>query len=470
LSWTIAKASWSPWGGVRLGGLTAEAVYSGEGTLAPIFEIGELRVQPYWGALFGGRLEIREIRVKSPRGKVPVELLAQLMRGGGSMEVARMTVTEQATETESGSRERPGGEQDGVGESPDPGGKGQTAPGQKKPAAAPPAPVRREQPGRLIVEDGELHVYTMAHRDRALVITGIGGELPFAGEEAAGWFQTAGVRIADRELVGALKIPVAWRKPVLRLAPVEVRWNGLRVRTLAALRVRGRVTGSVEIRALPGPLKPVNLPGWPSLRVSAGELEMLARWQGELTRPGSWVGNVVAVGSELRAQHADRGNPLVFDRGQVVIDLRGGIVQVADARLMGERLSLMGNGLGLMDGRTAAVLRVVADPELAEKMTEVAAGSMLSGGWTRSWLAPLETPDRYYRDIHLQGGFPTYRVDVGRKREQMDLRQAWRLAVAFVKREQAEEHQGARTRPHPGPAGEPRNGSGEGPAGGAGAS
>jgi hypothetical protein len=250
---------------------------------------------------------------------------------------------------------------------------------------------------------------------------------------------------------------------------VEMRWNGLKVRTLAALRVRGRVTGSVEIRGLPGPLKPVNLPGWPAVGISAEEVELLARWQGELTRPASWVGNLVAVASGLRGHHADRGEALVFGKGQVVVDLRGGVVHVADARLMGERLSVLGNGLGLMDGRAAAVVRVVADPEYSGLMTEVAIGSFLSAGWTRSWLAPLETPDRYYRDIHLQGGFPTYMVDIGRNREPLDVRRAWQLAVAFVKREQREEHEGELLHPGIGWAGGARNGRVDDPVGGEGA-
>ena len=478
LSWTIAKASWSPWGGGCLGGLTAKAVYSGEGTLAPIFEIDEIRVRPYWGALLGGRLEFREIRVKSPRGKVPVELLAQLMQGDGRVDVARMTVPKQTPEEENGPRKRPGEEQPGEEpkEKPDQSGDRQASHGKKKPGegaepppSSPPASVRREKPGHLVVEDGELHVYTMSHREQPFVVAGIAGEMPFAGEDAAGWFETSGVRYGDHGLVGALRIPVAWQKPVLRLSPVEMRWNGLRVRALAALRVRGRVTGSVEIRGLPGPLKPVNLPGWPAVGISAEEVELLARWQGELTRPASWVGNLVAVGSELRGHHADRGEALVFGKGQVVVDLRGGVVQVADARLMGERLSVMGNGLGLMDGRAAAVVRVVADPEYSGKMTEVAIGSFLSAGWTSSWLAPMETPDRYYRDIHLQGGFPTYVVDIGRNREQLDVRRAWQLAVAFVKREQREESEGGLLYPGIGWAGGAQNGRVDDPVGGEGA-
>ena len=285
-----------------------------------------------------------------------------------------------------------------------------------------------------------MQLYRLADPEQTIVIGGISGELPFAGGDATGWFEWTGVHLGGSKLVDGMRVPVQWQKPVLRTSPVEMTWNGLKFRALTALRIRGRVTGSVEIRGMPGKLPPMQIPGWPSVAVAAGQVEMLARWQGDLTRPGTWVGNLVGVASEMGARHGDRGEPLAFDSGRVAVDLRGGVLQAPDVRLMGERLSIMGNGIVLMDGRAVAVLRVVADPEYAETLTAVSIGSMISRGWTGSWLAPLDTPDRYYRDIHLQGQFPSYAVDVGRKREEMDLMRAVQWLAAFVKREQREEH------------------------------
>ena len=92
LSWTVSEASWSPWGGARLGGLKAEAMSSGQGELAPICEIEEIRIQPHWGERLNARLAFREVRVKSPRGKVPMELLLSLMAPDGSADTARIEV------------------------------------------------------------------------------------------------------------------------------------------------------------------------------------------------------------------------------------------------------------------------------------------------------------------------------------------------------------------------------------------
>ena len=63
---------------------------------------------------------------------------------------------------------------------------------------------------------------------------------------------------------------------------------------------------------------------------------------------------------------------------------------------------------------------------------------MLTGGWTRSWLAPLVTSDRHYRDFQLQGTLDRAVVDVGRKGEDMEVSQAWNRMMAFLKNETEE--------------------------------
>lgn len=458
LSWTIAKASWSPWGGARLAGLRAEAERTGEIEFPPVFEIAEIRVQPYWRQLLAGSLRIRELRVTSPRGKVPVQLLAQLMVPGGPVGQVRVDMPEDQPGAQP--QESTPGKQPGPGA----GKPEETADAQKKAPKSAGGPQKQvpvppggrnedvELVGRLFIEDGELQIYDLPDPERALVLSGLRAELPISGNEAAGWIETGGVRLGETSLAPKIRMPVSWERPVLHLAPMEFDWNGLRFRTLAALRVRDRVTGGVEIRGLPSKLEDQSLPGWPSLRVSAEHVEVLARWEGDLVRPGTWTGSLVGAVTGLRAQHTQRGDPVVFEKGFFAAALQGGVVQVPDMRLRGERLSLMGNGLALMDGRAAGVVRVVADPDYAEKLSLVATGSLISRGWTRSWLAPLETPDRYYRDIHLQGRFPTYLVDVGRKREPLEVGQAVRWVAAFVKREQREE--GFKSVPAPEPNGE----------------
>ena len=99
----------------------------------------------------------------------------------------------------------------------------------------------------------------------------------------------------------------------------------------------------------------------------------------------------------------------------------------------------MGNGLLNIDGNLLAVLRLVSEPVIAERLTNIAIGSLASRGWTSAWFKPLETPDRLYRDLHFEGILPDATVNTGRKGEAVPLPQLIELLRNFTKHEVAEE-------------------------------
>lgn len=144
----------------------------------------------------------------------------------------------------------------------------------------------------------------------------------------------------------------------------------------------------------------------------------------------------------LRVRQKNRGEDLQFEVARLTGMMLGGTLQVSDARILSERLSFLGNGVILPDGRVLGVMRVVADREYAEAITKVAVGSFIAGGWTRSWLHPLITPDRHYRDIKVRGTTSKATVDVGKKGEELEVNQAWERMVAFVKEEVEETQSG----------------------------
>ena len=92
-----------------------------------------------------------------------------------------------------------------------------------------------------------------------------------------------------------------------------------------------------------------------------------------------------------------------------------------------------------LSGETTAVLRLVAAPEISENITRIAIGSLVSHGWQSSWLSPLETPDRYYRDLHFRGPINKLTFDPGRKGEIIPLSKGIQLMKAFYHREASEE-------------------------------
>jgi hypothetical protein len=93
------------------------------------------------------------------------------------------------------------------------------------------------------------------------------------------------------------------------------------------------------------------------------------------------------------------GNKASFNQGQALIVFQQGILRCIDARLVGDDLSLLGNGMALGDGRFAGHLRIVAAPEsLAAIAKRIQNDSPLQ-------LTPLSTPQRAALDMRAFG-FP----------------------------------------------------------------
>ena len=90
------------------------------------------------------------------------------------------------------------------------------------------------------------------------------------------------------------------------------------------------------------------------------------------------------------------------------------------------------------------VVRLVGDWEHAEAIRRIVSGALLSR-WTAAWMQPLETPDRLYRDLRLEGTVSKAVVNVGRGGEEMDVWTAWQRLSRFVRGEQQEEERGEET-------------------------
>lgn len=442
LFWTVEEASWSPWGGVRLGRLTAVAAGAEVHTIPPVFEIGELRVQPDWGRLMSGRLRIRELRVTEPRGKFPLELLVQLMKSDGRVDVARLGAATEAAPAPGEGEKDPTPDGRETGKAKNPAGDGTQTPGSAGKLAGGPAPSKEPDPepeGRFIVERGDLEIYSMAAPEKSLRIRAVSAEVPFSGVASEGWLEAAETTFDGGRLAGPLKVPLRWSSGVLEWPAGEFEWNGLTVQTAGTLRIRGRLAGTIEVRAVAPTLSPRSIPGWESAMFTTGPVDIRARLSGDVLRPVTWQGNLVAGVGGVQFIHRERGESLVFDRARLVTDLRGGVLQLVDGTLAGERLSLFGNGFMVLDGRVYGVARLVAAPDVAEAVTKVVNGTGLAPGNVDSWMSPLVTPDRYYRDVHAQGVWQHGEMDLGPRGEWVDAGLALRLIRMFVTREEAEE-------------------------------
>ncbi len=183
------------------------------------------------------------------------------------------------------------------------------------------------------------------------------------------------------------------------------------------------------------------------VKIGAQQLSLRGALRGTLTLPSSWKGDLSINAIGVSARHGRTKQGVLFDEGRMMAVVRGGRFNLLDARLQSERLSLLGNGVLLPDGQLGAVMRVVADQDYASTLTRLAMGALWTGGWTRSWLKPMETPDRYYRDVVLEGTVNKAKINVGRKGEKMNLEQAWNQMLAFLKKENFENEERMTARP-----------------------
>ncbi|MDQ8191358.1 hypothetical protein [Roseibacillus persicicus] len=444
IRWQISGASWSPWNGVTVKNLAGHLKLPPDARaqpLPPLLALKEARLKPYWKDLLRGKKLFREANLVGPELNVPVELLFVVQPTTPAPPVQPAPVEQPKPPKQTGkpkpSKPRP-----------------KPSPTQKpKPVPPPKPPVREPDEKRfwLRVRDAKVRFYSLKI-EQSLEVKGLNLDLPLAGPATNGSIAWKEVALAGQSVAGAHTLPIEWKSPVWKLANqdlaltlpsyVDPGGKGLpfTVRVGGAFAPRGgkkdfRFNASLSSQAIPDYLLHQNS----QFHLRCPEVAATLSASGRLTNPDSWIADCnlgareVEVYSELRGQH------LVFDTAHARMGLRRMTLIAPDLSLRSERLSLMGNGQFHLGGYVLAVMRIVADPELADRLTRVAIGSFVSGGWTRRWFQPLETPDRLYRDLHFEGFAPNVAVNTGRKGEFIPLPTIVQHLQNFAAREVAEE-------------------------------
>lgn len=434
--WRIGGAGWSPWGGMRMNELAMRAPVNSGPELGPVLLVEELRVRPYWMRLMRGELALREMRVERPVGDVPMELLAAMMPAGRPPVIATADTGPSGSDKPDRKRSSSGDDPPKKNPKPKP-----SARNRPKVAAdegdsdPPPGPV-----GRLRVIGGNLRLYSLQAPASGLRFSGVELDTPISGPVAGGGLDIAEVSRAGSPLATGLRAHLEWVRPVLSLKETSGNWNGLPLRVRGQIMMKAHLPVSIEVQTSPSALPPVEIAGLPGVTLEAERVEMRARLRGELTRPVSWSGDLVAGVQQVVL--SSNGQPLLgFHTGRLVAYVSGGALEIPDARLVGESFSILGNGAIHHSGQVLGVGRLVADWEYAQAVSRMAVGSGWSR-WTSRWLQPFETPDRFYRDIHLEGRLLEATVDVGRRGEELPLSTAVQRIAAFALGEKREDDEG----------------------------
>ena len=433
LDWTIGSLSWTPWTGIHVGDVKAELLnMEAAGEARPLYQVQEIEVQIYWLEVLNGLLEVREIRLKNGRVAIPIELMALLPKKEKESNPA--LADEGADPKPTLPSEKPGS-----GAGADSTEKSAPKTGHGPLVERPPA----ARPVKLVIDGCELRLYSISDQAKSeLALKNVRAEVPLAGEDREGWIETDGLYLGGRSLSAPMRSGLEWKQPLLLLPTTTMRWAGLEVHAGASIRVRNVPRFFAEVRVPATPLEATPVPGWPELAVSSQKVTMFSQVGGSLNDFRSWRGSTVIEATHLNFKHKMRTDGLGFESARLTTGMRGGTFQVVDARLLSERLSFLGNAIVVPDGRVRGVLRIVADRESATAITRLAVGSLLSQGWTRSWFKPLITPDRQFRDLHVEGTLSKAMIDVGRKGEELEVLQAWDRMFAFVRNEEKETEQG----------------------------
>ena len=436
VSWAIGSLSWTPWTGVQVRHVAVEAPALGGSPAARPLCRAELDLKVHWSSLLRGALDLREVRVRSGQIAIPMELLSllpseEVQSPVGPSEPSLVPVP------------RPERKED----LPEPAKKKQKpgpSTGHEKTGSAVASTFR------IIIDQCDLEVYSNeAKGTPALKLRNFSGELPLGGKDASGLIRCEGISIGSQFFKVNWASPVQWKHPSLNLPPAEIVWNGFTIRSEGVLQMTRtpRFAARIDIPASEWASDSGAFPSALGLKLQAKRLSLRGALNGNLARLSSWKGDL-AVEARGVALGGDRnGQEVFFNEGRMIATVRGGRFNLLEARLQSERLSFLGNGALLPDGRLGGVMRVVADQDYAALLTRFAIGAMWTGGWTRSWLVPMETPDRYYRDIILQGTVNQTMVDVGRKGEAMDLAQAWNRMRTFLRKEALEPEKRTTARP-----------------------
>ncbi len=396
----VAGTSLTPWSGLSIRGIELlQPAPLRAGVADPLLRIERLDLAPMWKRWIRGRFEIESLTVKSPRLVIPAELLADIARRQKGPPVAAAPAA--ATPPAVAAPAPVPGPSVAIAEDP---------PATPAPSAppAPPAPQMAAVPqptSWLHVENASIALVSASNGIRLLEASDVSGSIPVAGGPAASTLKTGVLAVAGHPVWEESITSVDWKPPFLRFDTPDARLLGMSARWSATAALVSGLPLRVEAVLKDQAFELSGLPHGMQARATSLDAGLLFR--GLLVQPTTWQGDFAVTLASPSGSVA--GHQAAFDRGSCAVVLRGGMLSCPDARLIGDPLSLLGNGTLLADGRLAAVLRLVAPPEVAEAIARRAFPQL-----ERASLTPLSSPQRAAFDLEARGGIGQILLRPGR--------------------------------------------------------
>lgn len=477
VKWEVGGMSWSPWNGVTVRGLAVAQPELLEASVgAAMLTVDRVRVLPYWRPLWRGRFHVRELVVDSPRGVVAVEMLATLtadaIRG---REVSPMVQGEVPPADPVGADApeeagiKKGVEQSAQAEGPRTSDSSQHSNGAskagggpnesaKKRVAAVPVPAQRAPlglPARVSVLDAHLSVVSARTQTELFRIERAALDIELLGEDAPGLLEVEKLKIAGGLELNHLSQMVEWKRPYLQWRSKPVNVGGVDVGYNALLGLAGPLVSGkglirgrsgrlgqmpfrVEVVAVPQKVDSFEWLNRVALDVSAEKFSGRFRCSGVVQHPSSWRGDLQVLGRKIRMKEKHGGRDVEFDELIIPAVFSQGELHWGGLRLIGEDLSVLGNGKISAKSGVLSVTRLVVSPEVGEMVSRGLYGAELAPNGPL-WWSDLNTPDRKMRDFLVSGTLIDPVIDIGRQHQDVSVREILETTLKFVRQEMKEE-------------------------------
>jgi hypothetical protein len=389
---SVQGSTWSPWNGFTVYGLLIQQPAPlGKAISAPMLSAESIRIHPEWRALLDKRLVIRGVEIRKPDLAVAIELLSQIPSAPVEPAVAAQQPDLAVVEQPSGAI--PAAPQPQIQPAPE----ADPALAAKPEHAPPIAPVVVTDPTVWVTfTDARLSIVSAMSKGPLYRIPSINGGLPVGGRSAGSELVLDGISVFGNAIPGAVKIPVKWQAPLLSLGVIDAGVSGIECK------IEAKIGLTPGLPFLIGGVIPKQdgkeVAVSETLRAKLGSIAGQGSFQGYALAPGSWQGQCIIQTLSVDAEFA--GNKTFFGHGQGLLVFQQGTLRCLDARLIGEDISLLGNGMALSDGRFATNLRVVAAPE-----SLAAISRRIQPDPSPPQLTPLSTPQRAALDMRAFG-FP----------------------------------------------------------------
>lgn len=444
--WEIDSMTWSPWNGLTVNDARMLQPEELRTTMdQPLLSVERIRVQPYWTQLLRGRARAREIQVDAPEVMVTVEMLTSM--------ASRMPHSGVVSSPSPGPVRPPApGARNPVPAPVTPGG---TVPGgdrkvpqPSKGAPAPPAEPKVKPrpsaglPTRVRVTGAKVDVVSVSKGLKLFHADSISVDLPVFGEDAGGMIKVGAIEIPGVPRITDLEQNLVWKRPYLEVEKQTVEIGGVEVQFLSQVGMGKNALGQYPfLFDCVIPAQSLKSAQWferLALEVSADKLTGRLRVNGSLLKPMTWRADMLLAGVDVRVKEKHGSHDVGFDAVYLPAVFRQGQLRWNSARMIGEDISILGNGQIAVGGGVLFVTRFVTSPEVAAMLTRGLNGSKVVTIGAK-WWRDLDTPDRKVRDLLVSGSLADPVIDAGSKNSSLSVWQLVSATLDFVRDEMKEE-------------------------------